>query len=362
MAPASIFPLRDSQTPVRRVKSFSERIRSQGADFPDLGDPRRVLARSRSEAISDCKFLPFRWKCWWRPCRPKRHTAWSSLPPGSSGLTDATTALPHGNVEVRVPLPSRPEAVRSQPTRPKPAAAAGFGPPGAGSGDPVRATSRPALTRPAARAEPSWPRVLATTIELWLRRRRLRWIHAFIGVLVIGLAAGLAVAAARPTSSGPARSPAAGRPPGPGRRGSRAGGGLGRRAGQPRRAGVLRPGDVPGTAAARIPGQQPGHGAPRCRQSARCQPDRRDGGAQDRTRPPARLLVRAGRAGELRRRERPDRDPGRPAAGARLVPEPVPRRHRHQEIDRHRTAAQPSGRGGSARPAAAIRRTCSTRG
>jgi hypothetical protein len=114
-----------------------------------------------------------------------------------------------------VPLPSRPEAVRSQPAQRKPAAGAGFGPPGAGSGEPVRATSRPALTRPPARAEPSWPRVLATTIELWLRRRRLRWTHAFIGVLVIGLAAGLAVTAARLTSSGPARSPAAGRPPGP---------------------------------------------------------------------------------------------------------------------------------------------------
>lgn len=54
-----------------------------------------------------------------------------------------------------------------------------------------------------ASSEPSWPRVLATTVQLWLRRRRLRT-RAAILVLVLVLAAGSGVALARQASTGPA--------------------------------------------------------------------------------------------------------------------------------------------------------------
>jgi hypothetical protein len=50
-----------------------------------------------------------------------------------------------------------------------------------------------------AEAEPSWPRVLVTTIQLWLRRRRGRWVSWAALVVVVGLVAGSVVALSRRT-------------------------------------------------------------------------------------------------------------------------------------------------------------------
>jgi hypothetical protein len=47
--------------------------------------------------------------------------------------------------------------------------------------------------------EPSWPRVLATTIQLWLRRRRSRWIPWAVLVVVAGLIVGSVLALSRRT-------------------------------------------------------------------------------------------------------------------------------------------------------------------
>jgi hypothetical protein len=53
-----------------------------------------------------------------------------------------------------------------------------------------------------AASEPSWPRVLATTVRLWLRRRRSRWIPWAVLIVVLGLIAGSAVALSRRTPKG----------------------------------------------------------------------------------------------------------------------------------------------------------------
>jgi hypothetical protein len=65
---------------------------------------------------------------------------------------------------------------------------------------------------PQAGGEPSWPRVLANTLRLWLRRGRLRrWYLALVAVAA-ALAVGIAVALAQGSSGAPARQdrPAAG--------------------------------------------------------------------------------------------------------------------------------------------------------
>jgi hypothetical protein len=65
--------------------------------------------------------------------------------------------------------------------------------------------------------EPSWPRVLATTIRLWLQRRRLRWSRrgALAAVLVLALAAGSGVLLAQRSPGGAAPRSRAGRPASP---------------------------------------------------------------------------------------------------------------------------------------------------
>jgi len=73
----------------------------------------------------------------------------------------------------------------------------------------------PAPPRPASAAEPSWPRVLATTVQLWLKRRRRRTLLIALAV-VAALAAGTTVLVTqRGTSRGGAHPGAASRPPSP---------------------------------------------------------------------------------------------------------------------------------------------------
>ncbi|HEY3953517.1 MAG TPA: hypothetical protein VGM53_09095 [Streptosporangiaceae bacterium] len=50
---------------------------------------------------------------------------------------------------------------------------------------------------PQAGGEPSWPRVLATTVQLWLRRRRLHRVYVALVAVVAALAAGIGVALAQ---------------------------------------------------------------------------------------------------------------------------------------------------------------------
>lgn len=86
-----------------------------------------------------------------------------------------------------------------------------------GEGDSVVSPtpSPSASPRPTPAAEPSWPRVLATTIQLWLKRRRRRTLLITL-VVVAALAAGAAVLATqRGTSRGGAHPGAAHRPPTP---------------------------------------------------------------------------------------------------------------------------------------------------
>ena len=96
----------------------------------------------------------------------------------------------------------------------EPAAVTDSGTPdGDGSASRQAASARP--SRPP--REPSWPRVLATTIRLWLlrrRRRATRW--AVLLVLVLILAAGSGVLLARRPAPLPVPAPrrSAGRPPG----------------------------------------------------------------------------------------------------------------------------------------------------
>ncbi|HEY1917709.1 MAG TPA: hypothetical protein VGH27_19235 [Streptosporangiaceae bacterium] len=51
-------------------------------------------------------------------------------------------------------------------------------------------------------SEPSWLRVLATTIRLWLRRRRSRWIPWAVLIVVLGLIAGSVVTLSRRSPKG----------------------------------------------------------------------------------------------------------------------------------------------------------------
>jgi hypothetical protein len=69
--------------------------------------------------------------------------------------------------------------------------------------------------------EPSWPRVLATTVQLWLTRRRSRRGRLIALVVVVALAAGLGTGLALGTSAGTGRTSTAG--PAPRRESSPAG-------------------------------------------------------------------------------------------------------------------------------------------
>lgn len=86
------------------------------------------------------------------------------------------------------------------------------GPDQAGAG--FRAGLTPSPGSPRAAREPSWPRVLATTVRLGLRRRRSRRIYLTTAALVAA-AAVLATVLAQGTPDGPARDRGAGRPPSP---------------------------------------------------------------------------------------------------------------------------------------------------
>lgn len=54
---------------------------------------------------------------------------------------------------------------------------------------------------PQAGGEPSWPRVLATTVRLWLRRRRLRRVYLALVAVAVVLAVGVALALAQSSTT-----------------------------------------------------------------------------------------------------------------------------------------------------------------
>jgi hypothetical protein len=72
-------------------------------------------------------------------------------------------------------------------------------------------------SRPTPRAgrEPSWPRVLANTVQLWLTRRRWRGVYVIMLLLVVALGAGLGTALAVGTSGRAGQARAVSRAPRP---------------------------------------------------------------------------------------------------------------------------------------------------
>ena len=72
---------------------------------------------------------------------------------------------------------------------------------------PAAPTPPPTPPRP----EPSWPRVLTTTVQLWLRRRRHRWIGwaVLLVVLTVAAASGLLLAGHTPARTRAGQAPAA---------------------------------------------------------------------------------------------------------------------------------------------------------
>ena len=140
---------------------------------------------------------------WWGP-------RWDTVTPGLSDLVVKPRAPEAGPPPSPSPIPlPAPETARSASGRPAPAGPAPAGPASAG---PPGAT--PAVKTPP--AEPSWARVLITTISLWTSRRRSRTSRGRLlaasvlgaGVLAVAAgAAGLAVAGGPSVTSVPRPAP-----------------------------------------------------------------------------------------------------------------------------------------------------------
>jgi hypothetical protein len=99
------------------------------------------------------------------------------------------------------------------PAAQEPAAVADSGAPDGNGGTSRQAAPARAAASPSPRPEPSWPRVLATTIRLWLLRRRRRRTRWAVLLLALVLAAGSGVLLARRPPAAPPPRRGAGRQP-----------------------------------------------------------------------------------------------------------------------------------------------------